>query len=251
MIQQGGHFRWRYPSLRLSFVSKPLSDSALFPVNTTGDQVIFLAAEGEHDVRALIAYSSGRSAFQIKPIMTSLDRYSVKRKAKTPLQPPLLTLLSSACQPALSPLITSHTDSSDPKRSLITVLPDTLSRPRPAKRKWDAQPDEGEYVPVHPPKRGDLADTVIHIQGPRLGETYIQAGSSASLATGTGSSGQSDVTGSPAPVPPLGVQLPWLHFQLKRLGARSMAVEVGVLDLRGVEGVIRCSSFQVGPDAFG
>jgi hypothetical protein len=103
------------------------------------------------------------------------------------------------------------------------------------KREWDAEPDERSFVPLHPPNRGDLADTVIHIQGPKVGRTYVQAGCpSAGLKRTEGSE-----------TLPLGVELPWVHFQLKRLGARSLAVEIGVVDAKGREGVIRCSSFQV------
>ena len=43
----------------------------------------------------------------------------------------------------------------------------------------------------------------------------------------------------------LGVELEWLGLQVKRLGRREMSFEVGVVDAKGREGVIRCSSFKV------
>jgi hypothetical protein len=46
---------------------------------------------------------------------------------------------------------------------------------------------------------------------------------------------------------PLGAELPFVHLQLKRLGQRGLAFEVGVVDVKGREGVIRCSSSQVRP----
>lgn len=44
---------------------------------------------------------------------------------------------------------------------------------------------------------------------------------------------------------PLGVELGWVGMQLKRLGRRGMAVEIGVVDKRRREGVVRCSSWKV------
>ncbi|KAI9634138.1 uncharacterized protein MKK02DRAFT_38810 [Dioszegia hungarica] len=153
------------------------------------------------------------------------------------VQPPILTLLSSTSQPALSPLFTSHIDPSCPSKSIITSLPDILTRPRAAKRKWDAQPDERSFVPTHKAERGDVEDIVVHVQGPAIADTYIQAGSSATARKKGGE-------GVPLP---LGLELPRVHFQLKRLGSRGFALEVGVLDLKGREGVIRCSTFQKTP----
>jgi hypothetical protein len=48
-----------------------------------------------------------------------------------------------------------------------------------------------------------------------------------------------------APIP-LGLELPWLGMQVRRLGRREMGFEVGVVDARGREGVVRCTSFKVG-----
>lgn len=44
---------------------------------------------------------------------------------------------------------------------------------------------------------------------------------------------------------PLGVELPWIGMQVKRLSRRELSFEVGVVDSRGREGVIRCSSYKV------
>lgn len=85
-------------------------------------------------------------------------------------------------------------------------------------------------------------DEVIHIQGPRMGLTYIQAGSSSTISSKTSGKNKNEDL-------PLGVELPWVHFQVKRLGRRELAVEVGVVDLKGREGIVRCSSFQVSPSS--
>jgi hypothetical protein len=44
------------------------------------------------------------------------------------------------------------------------------------------------------------------------------------------------------------VTLPWVAIQVKRLGTRDMAFEVGCVDTKGCEGVFRFSSFKVGLD---
>jgi hypothetical protein len=75
---------------------------------------------------------------------------------------------------------------------------------------------------------------VIHIQSPGPTATYIQAG-----AKGRGKGkGKEEVL-------PLGIELPWVGLQVKRLGRRGMAFEFGIKDTRGVEGIIRLSSYKV------
>nr|KIR88364.1 hypothetical protein I308_01428 [Cryptococcus tetragattii IND107] len=46
---------------------------------------------------------------------------------------------------------------------------------------------------------------------------------------------------------PLGVELPWIGMQVKKLSRRELSFEVGVVDSRGREGVIRCSSYKTDP----
>ena len=86
------------------------------------------------------------------------------------------------------------------------------------------------------------------MQGKKARKTYIQIGRSKTEMTATGakrrrlSIGGANEEGA---VQALGVELPWVHLQLKRLGQRGMAFEVGVVDVKGRQGIIRCSSSQV------
>jgi len=45
---------------------------------------------------------------------------------------------------------------------------------------------------------------------------------------------------------PLGVEMPWFGMQFRTLGKREMGIEIGLVDSRGREGVVRCTSFKVG-----
>ena len=142
-----------------------------------------------------------------------------------------MTLLSSTSQPALSPLLTIHTDSELPSDSFVTCLPDSqASLPETYK----------SYIPIHPSK-GNIVQPVIHIQSPSIHTTYIQAGCSQIEARKQREKGKGRVR-----CDPLGVELQWVGMQVKRLGRREMSFEIGILDSRGREGIIRCSSFQVG-----
>ena len=73
---------------------------------------------------------------------------------------------------------------------------------------------------------------VIHIQSPRPTRTYIQAG-----GNGKGKGREEAL--------PLGIELPWVGIQIKKLGNRGIALEFGIRDTKGVEGVIRLSSYKV------
>jgi hypothetical protein len=73
---------------------------------------------------------------------------------------------------------------------------------------------------------------VIHIQSPRPTRTYIQAG-----GYGKGKGKEEAL--------PLGIELPWVGLQIKRLGNRGIAMEFSIRDTKGVEGVIRLSSYKV------
>jgi hypothetical protein len=82
--------------------------------------------------------------------------------------------------------------------------------------------------------KGGVLGQVIHIQSPRPTRTYVQ----------TGRSGKDKGKGRDE-VLPLGIELPWVGIQIKRLGNRGIAVEFGVKDTRGIEGIIRLSSYKV------
>ncbi|ORY33419.1 hypothetical protein BCR39DRAFT_519928 [Naematelia encephala] len=138
------------------------------------------------------------------------------------IQPPLMTLLSSTSQPSLSPLFRLHVDPKRPNGSIIRTIDDTSEDP--------------ELVPRHY-ERGDIVHRVIHIQSPDNRSTYIQAGC---LKTQYDRYNKQDIQ-------PLGIELGWVHLQVKRLGRREMSFEVGIVDARGREGVVRCSSFQQTP----
>lgn len=83
---------------------------------------------------------------------------------------------------------------------------------------------------------------IIHIQSPDPRTTYIQAGRP---RTGKGKERASTSTNDREP---LGVELPWVGIQAKRLGRRGMSFEFGVVDTKGREGVIRISSYKVHPN---
>ena len=94
---------------------------------------------------------------------------------------------------------------------------------------------------AHIPKnrtRGDIAHPVIHIQSPTIRTTYIQAGCSLTESRRQREKGKSRGDS-------LGAELEWVGMQLKRLGKREMSFEIGIIDSRGREGMVRCSSFKV------
>jgi len=139
-----------------------------------------------------------------------------------------MSLLSSTSQPGLSPLFTRHTDTSLPTDSVIICLLDSHRSGDTSKR---------NLVPRHA-TRGDVLHPVILIQSPTIRSTYIQAGCSLIEAQRRREKGK--YRGEP-----LGIELEWMGLQLKRLGRREMSLEIGIVDSRGREGVVRCSSFQV------
>jgi hypothetical protein len=79
-------------------------------------------------------------------------------------------------------------------------------------------------------EKGNVVGQVIHIQSPDLRKTYIQAGASRK---------------GKEKAEPLGIELPWVGLQVKRLGRRAMSFEFGLVDARGREGVVRISSYKV------
>lgn len=151
--------------------------------------------------------------------------------------PPLVSLLNSNSIPALSPLWTRTTDPSLPDDSVICLLQDDT----PYDEQGIYEPTHGlesapsdarinikaSLVPKRRPEIGSLAQPVIHIQSPTIRTTFIQAG--VLLPS----------------VSALGITLPFLGIQVRPLGERPFAVEVGVVDSSGNQGRIRMSTFQV------
>jgi hypothetical protein len=167
----------------------------------------------------------------IFPTMTTLLSSSVQvgytrlQSFSADTKPPLLTLLSSTSQPGLSPLFTAHVDPEDPNLSFITTTDD--SQASSSKRRTF----DHHYIGQHDTK-GSIVGQVIHIQSPRPTRTYIQAG-----GFGKGKGREEAL--------PLGIELPWVGIQIKRLGNRGMALEFGIRDPKGIEGVVRLSSYNV------
>jgi hypothetical protein len=154
------------------------------------------------------------------------------------LQPPLMTLLSSSSHPSISPLWTTHTDSSLPSDSFITTLPDTSYG-----SEAEASSSSRVYVSKHP-TRGEIVGSVIHIQSPTVGTTYLQCGESLTEYRRRVDKGKARAGEGPMP---LGIELGWVGLQVRRLGRREFAFEIGLVDTKGREGVVRCSSFKVCP----
>ncbi|WVW86183.1 hypothetical protein I302_108224 [Kwoniella bestiolae CBS 10118] len=147
------------------------------------------------------------------------------------IQPPLLTLLSSSSSPSLSPLFQPTTDTS--KDSCIVSLPDTKS----------AQASGSSRAVPHAQPKGCILHDVVHIQSSNPRMTYIQAGCSLTEYRAGRDKGKSRDDGCM----PLGIELPWVGLQVKRLGKRDMSFEVGIVDNRGREGIVRFSSFKRNP----
>ncbi|OXG47323.1 hypothetical protein J010_04914 [Cryptococcus neoformans] len=147
------------------------------------------------------------------------------------VQPPLLSLLSSTSSPALSPLFIAVTDPCS-SNSVITTVDDSQQMEKAGSR---------VTIPKNP-ARGSIADQVIHIQSPDLRRTYIQAGCSQMAFRQSLKGKERDEI-----MVPLGVELPWIGMQVKRLSRRDLSFEVGVIDSHGREGVIRCSSYKHDP----
>lgn len=154
------------------------------------------------------------------------------------VQPALIDLLNSSSIPALSPLWTSHTDAQLPEDSTVCVLMDdepvSPSTRKPVTQGWESSQQSHDAPQAeHEPKLslipkhtaiGSLSQPVIHIQSPTIRTTYIQSGARSRS---------------------LGIALPWLGIQFRRLGTREVSLEIGIVDGQGNEGRIRCSSFQV------
>ena len=145
------------------------------------------------------------------------------------MKPSLMTLFSSTSVPSPSPLFISHLDEYHPESSIIRMIADNA---------------HSGHMVAKTSERGSLSHQVIHIQGPDMSKTYIQAGCPKAefrRRLDKGKAKEGDLL-------PLGIELGWVGMHIRRLGRRDLAFEVGVVDSRGREGIIRISSFKVAFD---
>lgn len=227
----------------------------------------------------MLLYSDRITAASIqnlnKPIMSLL--------ANT-LQPPLLSLFdssslslpakaSSSLSPSLPPLWSHTTDPQLPQDSVICYIRDYDSHPHchPHNPGWEdivlvdmfkntTKQEEDATGKENGKGKGLILQRVLHIQSPTIKSTYIQAGCSRSSFHSKPTTTTSIYMRPRARARPLGITLPHLHIQFRRLGQgaqRPWAIELGVEDGSGkgkgggvggggVEGIIRFSTFQVG-----
>lgn len=86
----------------------------------------------------------------------------------------------------------------------------------------------------------------MHLQSPDVGGTWMQAGLSVTEHRRRRAVVvQRDLDGENGLEAPLGIELGWIGWQVKRLGRRHFSLEVGIVDAKGREGVVRCSTFKV------
>ncbi|OCH88408.1 hypothetical protein OBBRIDRAFT_795248 [Obba rivulosa] len=150
------------------------------------------------------------------------------------VQPSLLSLFSSSGSSPLS-LFSTRTDTRLPEDSLICLLNDETSEPRPpspatliSASHEDTSADGNGIEDPH----YTLSQTVLHIQSPTLRTTYIRCPSTSTSQSG--SRRRND----------LGIKHPWIYMQVRNMD-REWSFEVGIVDQSGREGIIRCSTFQV------
>ncbi|CDZ97847.1 hypothetical protein [Phaffia rhodozyma] len=136
---------------------------------------------------------------------------------------PLISLFSSSTYP--SPHWEARTDLALPEDSLIAPLKsDASSIP--------VTPLNPSCTLIHQPN-GDrpgkqIVHPVIHLQSPTIRTTYLRCPAKSSGLD-------------------LGIGLEWAHLQLRPLGRRELAVEFGVVDGRGIKGIVRASTFTNEP----
>lgn len=114
----------------------------------------------------------------------------------------------------------------------------------PASAASSSKRHRDDFVPRSGDKKGNVLGPVIHIQSPDPRRTYIQAGDPKGKGKSRAEAGHSN-SEQQQQCQPLGIELPWVGMQLKPLGQRGMSVEFGIVDARGMEGVIRLSSYKV------
>ena len=152
------------------------------------------------------------------------------------VQPGIVSLFSSTGSDPLG-LFESHTDRALPSDSFICLLDDASSLPLPkppATLITVAADDGGERAADYA-----LAQTVLHIQSPTLRSTFVRCPPAGWTAGTRGSRRGGD----------LGLEHAWMHMQVRNVG-REWAFEVGLVDRAGREGVVRCSTFQVGDSGY-
>ncbi|KAF8591245.1 hypothetical protein K439DRAFT_990269 [Ramaria rubella] len=153
----------------------------------------------------------------------------------TVVQPPILSLFSSASSEPLS-LFSVHTDPSLPSDSFVHILDDESSLPEPPLPKTLIKPIklDGDQDREGDTNGFSISTPVLHIQSPTLKFGYIRC----PPLNWKRHSAQRDRD--------LGIKLGWLHMQVRNMG-REWSFEVGVVDQSGREGRIRCSTFQKQP----
>lgn len=138
------------------------------------------------------------------------------------VQPSTISLFSSTGTHPLG-LWRVEVDSGLPKDSHITLVTDSSS----ALPESDLKDGDIDYIPLDEDEAQSvvISHLVLHIQSPTLASTFIRCPSSTSTT--------------------LDIDLPWVHFQVRNL-RKPWSFEVGIHGASGRDGVIRCSTYQVG-----
>lgn len=150
--------------------------------------------------------------------------------------PGIVSLFSSTSSDPLA-LFSAHSDESLPADSFVHLLLDSTSEPPP--------PAPRTLIVPHPvpstnndardalhKSNYELTQTVLHLQSPTLRTTYVRC------PPERWHTHMSDRSRD------LGLKHPWLHLQVRNLG-RTWSFEVGLVDVAGRQGIVRCSTFQV------
>lgn len=153
--------------------------------------------------------------------------------------PPTVSLFSSTNSSPLQ-LFSTHVDPNPILRSdsFIHLIRDDTNTPSPpppgilvdssGSENMDKN-ERGSLSDMHSTTLGGLCQTVLHIQSPTLKTTFIRCPPV-----------RRDIS-----VPDLDITLPWVSLQVRTLGSRAWAFEVGFTDRSERKGVVRCSTFQV------
>ncbi|KAK7451794.1 hypothetical protein VKT23_012473 [Stygiomarasmius scandens] len=140
------------------------------------------------------------------------------------IQPGIVSLFSSTSSEPLS-TFSSHADASLPSDSFIHLLDDRSSQPPPLPPAAMVRPHNSEDI-----HEGYCIDqTVLHMQSPTLTKTFIHCPSL-----------------HDSPAKDLALKHPWIYFQVRNLG-KPWSFEIGIVDLTGTKGILRCSTFQKQP----
>ena len=140
------------------------------------------------------------------------------------LQPSVLSLFSSIGSDPLA-LFSTHIDPSLPADSHISIVHDGTGLPFEESDGSDRTYLTAEKIDEDNATRGAISHPVLNLQSPILPSTFIR---SPAMGSTQG----------------LGIRLPWMYLQARNLG-KPWSFEFGIVDSRGREGTIRCSTFQV------